>query len=690
MLAWTLALAATDVTQGPSILPATESPSGGLAAQPFGLSSVDIFRDTDLDGISDFNEQLAGTDPLVAASRPGISTIDLLVFYSQGVPAAHNGDALARIDQILAVTNQIYQDSGVDIRFRVVSAEQRTLNESASTASILQDMFRQTGVFSDLEARKQAVGADIAITLRPLQGGETSCGMANVGGLGTNGDFSASEHAAMASTVFFSDCQDQIMAHELGHIMGLSHSRIENVRLNTSGTFPWSAGHGVANRFATVMANINDFGGFNTPSLSLFSNPELTCTGSFGFRESCGVVRTDATNGADAATSLNTTRFQIAAFTSERTDFGDDPSTAVAVPVSGVAIDANFASVTDIDFFAFTAVIGRTYIIETTQLAAEVDTAIEVRSGNITFAQDDNSGEDLASRIEFEATVGARHVVRVANLAASTGNYSLSVTEQLAEPVSDSVQLFAAVLPASRSVAVGDTATVFATLINGGSMEARNCSIAPDSLLPVDFSFQLTDPTTNAVTGGLNETITLSPGASQSFLVSIRPTAAFDPVDMRLRYVCDNSSPTAVLAGINTLQLSASTTPVPDVIALSATTTADGIVQVPPGFFTLATANVGSADMLRVTVDTGTAQLPVTLSVCETDPTTGECQSEPVSAITGLMVDAPAGATQTYSVFIDTSEFIALDAALRRLFVRFRDSADQVRGSTSVAIQTAP
>ena len=54
------------------------------------------------------------------------------------------------------------------------------------------------------------------------------------------------------------------------------------------------------------------------------------------------------------------------------------------------------------------------------------------------------------------------------------------------------------------------------------------------------------------------------------------------------------------------------------------------------------------------------------------------------------MVDAPAGATQTFSVFIDTSESIALDAALRRLFVRFRDSADQVRGSTSVAIQTAP
>ena len=148
------------------------------------------------------------------------------------------------------------------------------------------------------------------------------------------------------------------MAHELGHIMGLSHSRIENVRANTSGTFLWSAGHGVDNRFATVMANINDFGGLTTPSLSQFSSPELTCAGSGGFREPCGIARTDATNGADATTSLNTTRFQIAEFTPTRIDFGDDPSTTVAAPVSGVAVDANFASANDIDFFAFTAIAG--------------------------------------------------------------------------------------------------------------------------------------------------------------------------------------------------------------------------------------------------------------------------------------------------------------------------------------------
>ena len=83
-------------------------------------------------------------------------------------------------------------------------------------------------------------------------------------------------------------------------------------------------------------------------------------------------------------------------------------------------------------------------------------------------------------------------VIKLAVLAALVSlNVSLPATAQLAS----------ALLPTSRSTEVGNTVTVFSTVINAGSEIATDCQIDQLSALPLSVGFQTTDPTTNETTG---------------------------------------------------------------------------------------------------------------------------------------------------------------------------------------------
>ena len=78
--------------------------------------------------------------------------------------------------------------------------------------------------------------------------------------------------------------------------------------------------------------------------------------------------------------------------------------------------------------------------------------------------------------------------------------------------------------------------------------------------------------------------------------------------------------------GLNTLLLSASATPVPDIVALAATPTADGIVDLPgtngSNAFAVSTVNVGSTATITASARTSVT-LPLVMSICETNPATG-------------------------------------------------------------------
>jgi hypothetical protein len=80
------------------------------------------------------------------------------------------------------------------------------------------------------------------------------------------------------------------------------------------------------------------------------------------------------------------------------------------------------------------------------------------------------------------------------------------------------------------------------------------------------------------------------------------------------------------IQGFNPLLLSASATPVPDIVALAASGD-PCILGIPgangAGAFTVATVNVGTSGSITASANTGSATLPVSLSLCQTNPSTG-------------------------------------------------------------------
>jgi hypothetical protein len=278
------------------------------------------------------------------------------------------------------------------------------------------------------------------------------------------------------------------------------------------------------------------------------------------------------------------------------------------------------------------------------------------------------------------------------------GRQDLAVANQFSDNVSILLNgtalvvggpLIAAVLPSSRSVQVNTPVTVFATVINIGQAIAPGCSIAPLTSVPASFAFQTTNTATNQVIGFPNATANIAAGAAQSFVFALTPTAPFPPTEVQFSFNCANSDPAPINVGLNTLLLSASATPVPDIVALAATTTNDGIVNVPgtngTGAFAVATVNVGASGSITASADTGNATLPVNIFLCQTNPTTGQCISAIGPSVTTTI---NANTTPTFGIFVQGNGNVPFDPAANRIFVRFRDGGNVTRGSTSVAVRT--
>jgi hypothetical protein len=231
-------------------------------------------------------------------------------------------------------------------------------------------------------------------------------------------------------------------------------------------------------------------------------------------------------------------------------------------------------------------------------------------------------------------------------------------------------------------------ATAFATIINLGPGAATSCEITPLSSVPALFAYQTTDPATNQVTGSVNTPVDVAVGAAQSFVFAFTPTAAFLPTDVQLSFHCTNSDRAPIQIGLNTLLLSASTTPAPDIVALAASGD-PGIVNIPgatgTGAFAVAAVNVGTGGSITVSADTGNGNPPVTIQLCQTNPTTGQCMSVIGPTVT---TQINANATPTFGIFVTGVGSVPFDPANNRVFVRFKDPGGVTRGATSVAART--
>jgi hypothetical protein len=206
--------------------------------------------------------------------------------------------------------------------------------------------------------------------------------------------------------------------------------------------------------------------------------------------------------------------------------------------------------------------------------------------------------------------------------------------------------------------------------------------------VPASFLYQTTNPATNALTGTTNAPVSIAAGKSQSFVLAFTPTAAFAPTDVSFSFDCASTGAAASVTGLNTLLLSASTTPVPDIVVESATASNDGILHITgtmgSAAFATATVNLGSSASITVTADTGGVTLPLAITLCQTNPGSGQCLATPSASVSTTI---NTNATPTFAIFATASNAIPFAPATSRIFVRFADASGAVRGSTSVAVQ---
>jgi hypothetical protein len=128
----------------------------------------------------------------------------------------------------------------------------------------------------------------------------------------------------------------------------------------------------------------------------------------------------------------------------------------------------------------------------------------------------------------------------------------------------------------------------------------------------------------------------------------------------------------------------------PELDANVVTGSGDGILTLPLnagfGAFIGSVHNKGAVPHpLTATIDAAT--LPVSFSICETDPMTALCMVPPTAS---MNLKLEPGATRTFSVFAKSCAQIPLDRERNRIIVEFADEDGRILTEASLAVRTLP
>jgi peptidyl-Asp metalloendopeptidase len=237
--------------------------------------------------------------PSTPAPRIGI---DVLALVSTSVGEQY-ADPELRVRHLFAVANDVLTNAGVDLEFDVIQIVPVGYPDGPDAPTALDDLtFGTDASLADVAALRDSTHADLVVLIRPYAN-DGYCGYAWTGGLGSSGDLSDPTNADYGYAVAASDCSDYVLIHELGHNLGLVHSRRESP---AGGSLSYGAGYGRDNDFVTIMASATVFNGVQLPVLS---DPQRGCGGM-----PCGVDHADPVNGADSVRALRMTMGQVATY----------------------------------------------------------------------------------------------------------------------------------------------------------------------------------------------------------------------------------------------------------------------------------------------------------------------------------------------------------------------------------------
>ena len=266
--------------------------------------AIRFFLDTNNDGVSDYNEARFG--PYLHENQKDWEiAVSVLV---DAEAAAVTQNARARVDHLIAHTNNILRSSGVKAKVRLanyetVGSSNGLLISANERDDILSALTNFNAPFEIAQEFFEDDATDLIVAFAESTGEDTACGVAQ-GWNSNDGNLFGPDLSEDVKAHFFVvgiNCPDSVFAHELGHIAGLGHSRPQR----EMGARSFSVGYGSANEFMTIMPYREDF---DAPEVELFSSPELLgCNGL-----PCGIPRARYFDAADAVFTLNQTTPHLA------------------------------------------------------------------------------------------------------------------------------------------------------------------------------------------------------------------------------------------------------------------------------------------------------------------------------------------------------------------------------------------